>query len=711
MITRRRFIARSVQASLAFSPFPRSIRRALSQPAIVRQRNLFDVEHVVILMQENRSFDHYFGTLRGVRGFRDRHPVPLPSGRPVWFQSDGERELAPFHFDTKTTSALRTPGTPHTYPDAQAAWNQGRFGQWPKFKTPMSMGHYRREDIPFQFALAEAFTLCDAHHCSLTTGTDPNRIVLWSGSNFDPEHRRRGENCTAAEAEVINLRCMIKGALPVPGYTYQGSAFRWPTLPEVLERAGISWRIYQDPNDNWGGLMHGGLAFESFRGAQPGSALYEKGMSKYSLEQLAQDVQTNRLPQVSWILPSMLWSEHPSPSSSLQGAEFTSHVLEALTSNPQVWGKTVLFLTFDENDGLFDHVPPPAPPSYNPDGSLAGKSTLDLKGMYFSDPQGQYALPEDEYSGTVRPWGLGPRVPLYVISPWSRGGWVNSQVFDHTSIGQFLERRFGVTVPAISPWHRAVCGDLTSAFDFSTPNQAAFPDLPFVGNSADVIAAITLRPEPSVAQSPEELFQEPGIRRSRALPYELHVHVRTTAKAQVLGLEFRNTGQAGAVFHVYDRLHLDRIPRRYTVEAGKRLLDEWDLYVDEGRYDLWVYGPNGFVREFRGMLRRGARSTPSVELRYDVAGIAIELIATTEGRGEAALVVRANAYRTDGPWPLRVPPRRRVIRQWSLIASQHWYDLTVAGEYFERRFAGRIEVDTPSFSDLAAQSALHKTQA
>ena len=359
------------------------------------------------------------------------------------------------------------------------------------------MGHFRREDIQFQFALAEAFTICDAYHCSVTTGTDPNRIVFWSGSNFDPTLRARGIDCTDADSEPNNLRCWIKGALPTPGYTYAGSALTWPTIPDVLESARISWRIYQDPNDNWTGAMHGGLAFESFRNAQPGSPLYEKGMTHRSLEELAQDAKQGNLPQVSWVLPPMLWSEHPTPSSPIQGAEFTARVLDALTANPETWSKTVFFLVFDENDGQFDHAPPPAPPSYNLDGTLAGQATLDLNGEYFSDPDRKYLDESDQISGTRRPWGLGPRVPMYVISPWSRGGWVNSQVFDHTSVGQFLEKRFGIHIPAISPWHRAVSGDLTSAFDFVSPNQAPFPELPRVATSAAVIARIEQLPKPA----------------------------------------------------------------------------------------------------------------------------------------------------------------------------------------------------------------------
>ena len=178
---RRTFLklaARTAEAAAALSLFPPSIRRALSLPASNVTGTIADVQHIVILMQENRSFDHYFGTLRGVRGFGDRHPVPLASGKPVWYQSDGEKGIPPFHLDTKSTSALRVASTPHTFSNAQAAWNQGKFGFWPKFKTPYSMGYYKREDIPFQFALAEAFTLCDAHFCSVTTGTDPNRIVF-----------------------------------------------------------------------------------------------------------------------------------------------------------------------------------------------------------------------------------------------------------------------------------------------------------------------------------------------------------------------------------------------------------------------------------------------------------------------------------------------------------------------------------------------------
>jgi phospholipase C len=698
-VLRRRMLKLTAGAgglSTGASAFP-SIVQALVLPAARATGTIGDVEHVVILMLENRAFDHYFGTLRGVRGFADRNAPPLAGGKPVWSQSDGQAEVWPFHLDSATTSALKVRSTPHSFASAQAAWNQGRFGAWAQVKTPISMGHYRREDIPFQFALAEAFTLCDAYHCSVTTGTDPNRIVFWSGSNADPDRARRGEACTDAHAEPDNLRCWVKGALPEPGYAYQGSSFAWPTIPEVLQQAAVSWRIYQDPNDNWTGAMHGGLAFESFRKARPGSPLYENGMRHWSLAQLAQDVKTGRLPQVSWILPSQSSSEHPAGSSPMQGAELTSQVLDALTADPKVWARAVLFVTFDENDGLFDHAPPPAPPSYDQDGALAGKSTVTLEGMYFSDLGGKYRHPQDPYDGELRAWGLGPRVPMYVVSPWSKGGWVDSQVFDHTSVGQFIERRFGVTIPAISPWRRAVCGDLTSAFDFAGRSDPVFPSVPRVRNAAALAAAAQLKPAPAPPARPERLWQEPGVRRARGLPYDLQVDSALAGEGRAIDLEFRNDGRAGAVFHVYDRLRLDRIPRRYTVEAGKVLSDRWRLDAEVGRYDLWVLGPNDFVREFRG----GALSAPGLEIsaRGDSAGRAVRLALRNSGETAALVEVRANAYRPTAPQVLTIAPGRRVVRSIPLASSHDWYDIAVKSQDLERRFAGRLETGAPGISN------------
>jgi phospholipase C len=715
-LSRRNFLTNTVKAAgaaAALSVLPPSIARALAIPAAVNTRTVQDVQHVVVLMQENRSFDHYFGAMRGVRGFGDRFPVPLPSGKPVWFQSNGSREITPFHLDSATVNALRVSGTPHSYMDAQDAWNQGRFGFWPKYKTDRSMGYYRREDIPFQYALAEAFTLCDAYHCSITGGTDTNRIVFMSGSNYNPAVREAGRNCTSADAEINNLRCSVHGTMPTPGYTYSGSAFNWPTLPELLQEKGISWRIYQDPNNNWGGLLHGGLAFQSFRQSTPGSPLYENGMSKWTIDQLAQHVQAGTLPSVSWILPTPAQSEHPGgPSSAVEGANFINTVLTALTSNPDVWSKTVLFICFDENDGFFDHMAADAVPSLDASGNLLGKSTVDITGEYL-DTQGNPSLNGQNSSGdvmNVRPWGLGPRVPMYVVSPWSRGGWINSQVFDHTSVGRFLEQRFNITVPAISPWHRAISGDLLSAFDFVNPNDGVFPKLPDTSNYKAVVADQLSKPAVLAPAVPATLYQETGTRYSRALPYELHTEAKADMLTGKLTLSFANTGHQGAVFHVYNRLHPDLVPRRYTVEAGKSLDDVWDTRTwDAGKYDLAVYGANGFVRTFKGStIAAASAAAPEIRIDYHPGDGTIAVTARNDGTRDVKLTVTANAYRTEGPWTMNVQKPHEATLQWSLAASGNWYDFTVRDEAsgFERRFAGRMETGKAGVTDPAMATQL-----
>jgi len=702
MSNSRRDFLKTAGLAGAIAALPTSIDRALAIPAKRTTGTIRDVRHIVILMQENRSFDHYFGTMKGVRGFGDRHPVPLPGGRAVWSQSNGVRELPPFHLDTARTNALKVPGTPHSFADAQAAWNQGSFGLWPKFKTDYSMGYYKREDIPFQFALAEAFTICDAYHCSITTGTDPNRIIFWSGSNFDPAVQATGANCRDDKSEPNNLRCWIKGSLPEPGYTYAGNALEWSTIPEVLEAAGVDWRIYQDPNDNWTGAMHGGLAFKGFREAKPGSPLFEKGMSHFSIERLAQDARDGTLPAVSWVLPPKEWSEHPSASTPIEGAEFTARVLDALTANPDVWSGTVFFQTFDENDGLFDHLPPAAPPSYNRDGSMAGKATMALAGEYFDDHADAYLSRDDTVSGTTRPWGLGPRVPMYVVSPWSKGGWVSSETFDHTSVGQFLEKRFGVTIPAISPWHRAVCGDLTGCFDFAGREDAAFPTLPDVSGSTTILAGHLTRPKALPPRAAQDLFQEAGIRRSRALPYIQQVDARIDGSARTLTLDFANRGTAAVVYHVYDKRRLDQIPRRYTVEAGKAIDDSWTVDADGG-FDLWVVGHNGFLRHFRGDVA-GAATAPKLAVRQDDRGGALVIALDNKGGATGTITIDRDLYGKGPAQTLSVAAGATLKHRWDVKDSHDWYDLTIAANGLEVRAAGRIESGRHGISDPLMQA-------
>lgn len=538
-ISRRGFMGGAATAA-ALAVFTASIDRAAAIPARRRHGDLRDVEHVVILMMENRSFDHYFGTMPGVRGFADRFPVPLASGKPVWYEADTSGELVPFHLDTETTTAMRVPGTPHSWGDAHAAWDLGRFGRWVEVKQFQSMGYYERADIPFQTALAEAFTICDHHHCALQTGTLANRTVFMTGTNVTPGLTTPATSQKQALIDNGNNE----------GAKY--GRYTWSTYPERLEQAGVSWQIYQDPVDNWGGLLAPWESFEQYHEATPGEPLYEKAMSKRTLDDLRSAVLADALPSVSWVVPSRGWSEHPSASSPFQGAGYTQRVLDTLTSNPDVWSKTALIISFDENDGFFDHVPPPSVPAYNDDGTPAGATTLTspLGGEYYTETIAGEMV--------TRPYGMGPRVPMYVVSPFSRGGWVCSEQFDHTSTIQFLERRFGVHEPNITPWHRAVSGDLTSAFDFVDPNRQV-PPLPDMSSATEATLIITGKP-PVTRPTDQQLPVQPaGLRRSRAVPYDLLADARVDRHHGCVSVRFGNRGAAGAVFHVYDKLHLDRV--------------------------------------------------------------------------------------------------------------------------------------------------------
>jgi phospholipase C len=275
-------------------------------------------------------------------------------------------------------------------------------------------------------------------------------------------------------------------------------------------------------------------------------------------------------------------------------------------------------------------------------------------------------------------------------------------VFDHTSVGMFIEKRFGVTVPAISPWHRAVSGDLTRAFDFRAPNDPRLPPLPDTAGYADLEARQRTMPAAVAPQRLPQFAQAPSVRPARALPYVMHADgLRQPDGA--LRVSFAAEGPQGVVFHVYDRRHLDRIPRRYTVAAGERLEDRWlPTAEDRGRYDLWVYGPNGWVRSLSGdpaLLAAGA--APEVELRYDTARAEVVLRGRNSGSVAVSLEVRDNAYGVDRPQILALPPASSRELRWPVARSANWYDLTAAAPGWERRFAGRMEDGRPGSSDPA----------
>jgi len=698
--SRRRFlqtVATSAGAAAALTVFPESIRKALAIPASRRTGSINDAEHIVVFMQENRSFDHYMGHLRGVRGYNDRFPIPLPSGQPVWFQpskEDPAKPVLPFHLNTLTTSAQCVGDLDHSWYPTHYAINNGRYDQWPAYKTDMTMGYHLRSDIPFHYALADAFTVCDAYFCSLPGPTHPNRAYLMTGM-VDPTGTQGGP--------LLDNNDYVDGDGP-PKY----QLLSWTTYPERLEAAGISWQIYQqgltgaDPlNGNYGtNILQN---FANIINAPQGSSLQLRANAVRTIDNLKADVLANQLPQVSWLCPPAAYSEHPKYTPAY-GAEYTSQILDALTANPEVWSKTVLFIMYDENDGFFDHLVPPQPPMSRSQGLSTVTTDGELHTVVNPGRGGSY-------TADGLPYGLGPRVPMTVVSPWTKGGFVCSQVFDHTSVIRFIETRFGVMEPNITPWRRAVCGDLTTAFDFRTPD-AQMPVLPDTSNYKTIADnQCATQPAPTVPAVPGVIDpQEPGTRFARALPYELYVQSSVDGASKQLALHFANTGSQGAHFYVYSSNRTDG-PWRYTVEAGKSLRDSFDLTVTAGIYAFTVYGPNGFVREFAGTLTPPASGSvfnlpavPELAAQYDVANGNVFLKFTNRGRGIARLSVVDNAYGAQ-PRPVLVPSLGSMEEPWILAASHHWYDLSVTSNddpTFLRRLAGHVENGRPSISDPAA---------
>jgi phospholipase C len=411
-----------------------------------------DIEHVVILTQENRSFDHYFGSYRGVRGFSDPSAAfqqPDPANTTI----APAGTLLPFHLDTSQANAACTHDISHDWAPQHQSWNNGAMDGFVTSRLPidsndavLSMGYYTRADLPYYYALADAFTICDNYFCSVIGPTDPNRLYAMAAS-LDPD----GKNGGPILQTLVTNRSALYGRL-----TYT-------TMPEQLQARGISWKVYSSPDETiLGGILSDNV-LSYFRNFQdPSSVLYQNAFGPQFPVDFLSDVASGNLPQVSWLIGSILTSDHP-PAPSLFGENIVSLIVGALSANPALWAKTVLFINYDENGGFFDHVPPvTAPPG--------------TAGEYVTAP----AVPDPTVIGSPAingPIGLGFRGPMLIISPFSRGGFVSSGLFDHTSVLRFLETRFGAEVPNLSAWRRVTVGDLTSAFNFKTLDLS-IPSLP-----------------------------------------------------------------------------------------------------------------------------------------------------------------------------------------------------------------------------------------
>ncbi|MGC5362906.1 phosphocholine-specific phospholipase C [Streptomyces sp. DT24] len=698
-ISRRRLFALgggALGAAAAGSLLPPSLQTAIARPAHgpgFAGGGLHAVKHVVILMQENRSFDHYFGALRGVRGFGDRNAVELPGGKPVFEQPGaGGTSVLPFPVreaaEAQKKDLQYIGALDHSWNGGAKAWADGWMNGWVGAKSAATMAYYDRRDLPLHYELADTFTVCDAYHSSIHSSTSPNRNHLWSGrTGFEPNGARAVGNDAYDEAAH-------------PGYG-------WSTYAERLEKAGRSWRTYTE----WENFTDNQIEFfttfkavarkalaktgghtymESFYAAVRGTddpreragllarleagvatlnrrerSLFERALRRVETGTLADafaaDVAAGTLPEVSYLVPSAVDSEHPSVSSPVHSATIVYKVLDALGKHPDVWRHTVVLVNYDENDGFFDHVPPPvAPPE----------------------------VTEERWQG--RPTGLGMRVPLLVVSPWTVGGHVCSEVFDHTSVIRFLERWTGVREPNISDWRRTVTGDLTSAFDFGRAGRR--PDMARPG----AVPAFSGRwsPRPPLAQRMP--VQEAGTRPARPLPYQPDAQATTVKGAVRIAL--RNTGRSSAHFTLYPYAGEFPVPQHRDVKGTA----QWRVPLDGDAYRFTVTGPNGFRREFAGR----AGGTAEVASRIDAHERDLHLTLSNTGRTTLTFTVRPLGYVDEADlrdWTRRItvkPGRERTVVH-SSADAHGWYDLAVTAEgdaTFRRRLMGHIENGRASVS-------------
>ncbi len=477
-ITRRQLLAAGaasgfgvLAAACGQSASPSSSTVARSARVPPAGSDIGAVEHVIFLMMENRSFDHYYGTYPGVRGFDDHPPGDFGPFSQPW-QAPGDvsasSRLLPFHLDTVHTDiADCTFDLTHAWGPQHQCRDDGKMDAFVRVHTSaanegptqgvLTMGYYTRADLPYYYAIADNYTICDGYHCSVMGPTHPNRLMQMSGT-IDPAGKAGGP-------------VIITNGSPDALFSVH-----WDTMPEVLEDAGLSWKCYGPAGTIYtiDAMRKIGLTTDSVmpyfsQFENPTTTIHKKAFGPTFPNDFAADVRSGQLPQVSWMFTPVGYDEHP-PAPPFLGEWFTDQVLRILVSNPDVWSKTVLFHMYDENDGFFDHVAPPVAPPGTADEYLTVQP-----------------LPEDA-SGFAGSIGLGFRVPMLVISPFSRGGHVYHETLDHTSQLRFLEERFGVRAPNLSAWRRATVGDLTGALQ-SKPGDLALPALPPTTNDPSYVAA------------------------------------------------------------------------------------------------------------------------------------------------------------------------------------------------------------------------------
>lgn len=639
-IDRRQFL-KYASAGGALAALPLSVQRALA--AGTQSGSLASVAHVVILSQENRAFDHYLGSMKGVRGYSDPHPLRLPDGSSVFAQKNASGQtIWPFRLNSKTTSGQCMVDVTHDWTSGRNAFNGGQMNQWIPNKGNYAMSYYAREDIPFHYALSDAFTTCDHFFCSANTSTNPNRQFLMSGSN--------GQGLWATGAQMDNSEAV---------------AFTWTTYAERLQAAGISWKMYQE-QDNYD---DNALAwFANFKNAPTTSPLYQNGMVRRTRDAFAKDVAADTLPAVSWIVAPAALSEHPAHEPNA-GANYAKIFLDALASNPAVWAKTIFIYTYDENGGIFDHVVPPTAPI---------GTANEWKSGY--------------------PLGLGHRIPTWLISPWSIGGYVYSQACDLTSVIRLLEKFTGIQEPNISAWRRSVCGDLMDGFDFTASGYgypSTIPDTATLASDAAFACANLPAAVPNGEVS-QPAVESGGSRPLRPLAVQPVLDASFDPATKKITLQLSNAGVQAAAFNLHGYGGLTFTPIFITVPANGTQTQVVDgSAATNGKFDLAIHGPNSFYRCFAANLSATAWQNgayPQVTVTPNPAGGAISV--TVQNRAAVALTMNIDDYLRGTRTPQVIAAN--ASGTFTVATLNNWYDvmLLVAGDTsntFVYEYCGHIE--------------------
>lgn len=647
-------------------------------------KGLEEIEHIIIFMQENRAFDHYFGTLQGVRGFNDRTPIMLANGHNAFHQpvqTDNTQDyMLPFRTIANETNAMCMPAPNMAYQPDIGIWNKGRFDAWNTARDAgYGMSYFTREDLPYYYHLYDAFTVADHYYQSTFTATNPNRMHLFAGSN----------------GLSVGEKAVLDNSEPHPGYN-------WTTVAETLTAKNISWRVYQQ-TDNFDDNAF--AWFKNFQQSRPGDLLFDMGMKRQKslIETFRKDLADGTLPAVSWLIAPTRKSEHAS-NHPCAGEDFTARILKALQEHPKMYAKSVFVLNYDEGGQFYDHAWAPTPPV----DAAAGYSSVTVEGEVNSEV----------FTTEPNPIGLGFRVPMLLISPWTRGNKVYSAVMDHTSVIQLIEQRFNVQCENISPWRRMVTDDITHAFDFENPDYS-WPELPDTSKYViDGDIECKNLPAPIIPAEQHMPKQEEGTRLARPLPYEFSVSSEVVAdasskKAQLV-VKITNSGEGGAAFILYDLAHIaNQAPRQFALAAkSAEYVDKVDVTSTDGSYHFALFGPNGFLREFRGSaFSTQGSACPSVDAKIQYSSSTDEVIVSLSNAGVAATTVQVEdkTYGLIQAQQVAVPVSQTVEIRVSTKASSNWYDFvaSVEGECsMYRRFMGHMENGKETTSDPAMGKGL-----